>query len=101
MEKGKESSDSIYKREIDILSSGRLKLTEKNFRLQEIISKKDNEIADLSAKRLNGNIPPPPMNDSSQKLPGWVSDDLRPSSIITVLKIKLWSSIKVLPEKIY
>jgi hypothetical protein len=24
------------------------------------------------------NLPPPPMNDSSQKLPGWVSDDLRP-----------------------
>src|SRR4051812_9453316 len=38
----------------------------------EIIPKKDNEIADLS------NLPPPPINDSSQKLPGWVSDDLRP-----------------------
>ena len=33
---------------------------------------------DVSAKRLNGNTPPPPMNDSSQKIPGWVSDNLRP-----------------------
>src|SRR3954454_1468429 len=40
--------------------------------LREIISKKDNEIADLS------NPPPPPMNDSSQNLPGWLSDNLRP-----------------------
>ena len=78
MEKGKESSNSIYKREIDILSLGRLKLMEKNSHLQEIISKKDNEIADLSAKCLNGNTPAPPMNDSSQKIPGWVSDNLRP-----------------------
>src|SRR3954453_9369286 len=45
---------------------------EENSRLREIISKKDNKIAELS-------IPPPPLiNDSSQKLPGWVSDDLRP-----------------------
>ena len=51
---------------------------EENSRLQEIISKKDNEIADLSAKRLNGIIPPPSMNDLSQKIPGWVSDNLRP-----------------------
>jgi len=54
------------------LSLARLNLTEKNSRLHEIISKKDNEIADLSKPPL------PPMNDSSQKLPGWVSDDLRP-----------------------
>ncbi|CAB4377454.1 unnamed protein product [Rhizophagus irregularis] len=72
MEKGIESSNNIFKREIDALSSGRLKLIEANSRLQEIISKKDDEIADLS------NPPPPPMNDSSQKLPGWLSDDLRP-----------------------
>ncbi|RIA94648.1 hypothetical protein C1645_817699 [Glomus cerebriforme] len=45
---------------------------EENSRLREIISKKDNEIADLS------NSPPSPMDDSSQKLPGWLSDDLRP-----------------------
>ncbi|RGB31647.1 hypothetical protein C1646_763851 [Rhizophagus diaphanus] len=49
-----------------------LKLIEANSRLQEIISKKDSEIAELS------NPPPLPMNDSSQKLPGWVSDNLRP-----------------------
>ncbi|CAB4473206.1 hypothetical protein RhiirA1_505781 [Rhizophagus irregularis] len=72
MEKGIEASNNIYKRELDIRSSERLKMMEENSRLQEIISKKDNEIADLS------NTPPPPMNDSSQKIPGWVSDDLRP-----------------------
>src|SRR3954454_5824990 len=33
---------------------------------------KDNEITELS------NSPLLPMNDSSQKLPGWLSDDLRP-----------------------
>ncbi|RIA84775.1 hypothetical protein C1645_831761 [Glomus cerebriforme] len=32
----------------------------------------NNEIADLS------NPPPPPMDNSLQKLPGWLSDDLRP-----------------------
>ncbi|PKK35138.1 hypothetical protein RhiirC2_806875, partial [Rhizophagus irregularis] len=72
MEKGKESSDSIYKQEIDALRKPRLNSIEENSRLQEIISKKDNEIADLS------NPPPPPMNDPLQKLPGWLSDDLRP-----------------------
>ncbi|CAB4395769.1 unnamed protein product [Rhizophagus irregularis] len=51
LEKGVEEKDNIYK--------------------WAIISKKDNEVVDLS------NPPPPPMNDSSQKLPGWVSDDLR------------------------
>ncbi|CAB4381330.1 unnamed protein product [Rhizophagus irregularis] len=72
MEKGIESLNNIFKREIDALSSGRLKLIEANSRLQEIISKKDSEIAELS------NPPHLPMNDSSQKIPGWVSDDLRP-----------------------
>ncbi|CAG8480176.1 2249_t:CDS:1 [Ambispora gerdemannii] len=72
LEKGVEKKDNIYKRALDSLSSARLNLTEENSRLREIISKKDNEIVDLS------NPPPPPMNDSSQKLPGWLSDDLRP-----------------------
>jgi hypothetical protein len=72
MEKGKESSDSIYKREIDALRKARLNSMEENSHLREIISKKDNEIADLS------NLPPPPMNDSSQKLPDWLSNDLKP-----------------------
>src|SRR5271163_3252352 len=70
--KGVEEKDNIYKRALNSLSSARLNLTEENSRLREIISKKDNEIADLS------NPPPPPINDSSQKLPGWLSDDLRP-----------------------
>src|SRR6266480_1389516 len=72
MEKGIEATHEITSREIDALSSAQLNSMEENSRLQEIISKKDNEIADLS------NPPPPPMNDSSQKLPGWLSDDLRP-----------------------
>src|SRR5947207_15710403 len=54
MEKGIESSDSIYKWELNIWSSERLKLMEENSHLQEIISKKDNEIADLSAKNSGG-----------------------------------------------
>ena len=72
MKKGIEFSNSIFKWEIDIWSLERLKLMEENSHLQEIISKKDNEIADLS------NIPPPPMNDLSQKISGWVSDNLKP-----------------------
>jgi len=56
MEKGKESSDSMYKREMDILSSGRLNLLEKNAHLQELLSKKNNEV----------DTPPPLMNNSSQ-----------------------------------
>ena len=72
LEKGVEANDNIYKRALDSLSLARLNLTEENSRLREIISKKDNEVADLS------NPSPSPMDDSSQKLPGWVSDDLRP-----------------------
>jgi hypothetical protein len=68
MEKGKESSDSIYKREMDILSSGRLKLIDENRSLRDQLVSKKNEV----------DYPPLPMNDSSRKLPGWLSDDLRP-----------------------
>ncbi|CAB5356606.1 unnamed protein product [Rhizophagus irregularis] len=57
MGKGIESSDSIYKRKLDIRSSERLKLMEENRLLRnQLVSKKDNEV----------NTPPPPMNDSSQ-----------------------------------
>jgi chromosome segregation ATPase len=66
MEKGKESSDSIYKQEINILRKARLNSMEENSRLREIISKKDNEITDLT----NPLPPPPPIDDSLQKLPG-------------------------------
>ncbi|CAG8438052.1 2311_t:CDS:2 [Acaulospora colombiana] len=72
MEKGKEATHEITSQKIDVLSSARLNLTEENSRLREIISKKDKEIAGLSS------LLPPSMNDSSQKLPGWVSGDLRP-----------------------
>ena len=72
MEKGIEATHEITSRERDALSSARLNLIEENSRLQEIISKKNKEIEDLS------DPPPPPMNDSTQKLPGWLSDDLRP-----------------------
>ena len=45
MEKGIESSDSIYKRELDIRSSERLKLMEENRLLRnQLVSKKDNEV---------------------------------------------------------
>jgi len=52
MEKGIESSNNIFKREIDVLSSARINSMEENSRLREIISKKDNEIADLSNSHL-------------------------------------------------
>ena len=72
MEKGIEVTHEITSREIDALRKARLNSMEENRSLRDQISKKDNEIADLS------NPPPPSMNDSSQKLPGWISDDLRP-----------------------
>src|ERR1043165_2799123 len=71
MEKGIEATHEITSREIDALRKVRLNSMEKNRSLRDQISKKDNEIADLS------NPPPSSMNDSSQKLPGWISDDLR------------------------
>jgi hypothetical protein len=72
MEKRIEATHEITSREIDALRKARLNSMEENSRLREIISKKDDEIVDLS------NPPPPPMNDSSQKLLDWLSDDLRP-----------------------
>src|ERR1043166_667771 len=72
MEKGIEATHEITSREIDALKKAQLNSMEENRSLRDQISKKDNEIADLS------NPPPPSMNDSSQKLPGWISDDLRP-----------------------
>ncbi|PKC54174.1 hypothetical protein RhiirA1_477839 [Rhizophagus irregularis] len=78
MEKGIEATHEITNREIDALRKARLNSMEENRLLRNQISKKEprgashNEIADLS------NPPPPSINDSSQKLPGWVSDDLRP-----------------------
>ena len=67
MEKGIEATHEITSRERDALFSARLNLIEENSRLRELVSKKDNEV----------DPPFPPMNDSSQKLPGWLSDDLR------------------------
>ncbi|GET03414.1 hypothetical protein GLOIN_2v1763802 [Rhizophagus clarus] len=72
MEKGKEASDNIYKRELDIRSSERLKLMEKNTHLQELLSKKDNEI----------DTPSPFMNDSSCTVPSGQPSTLNPSSQI-------------------
>src|SRR5207245_721284 len=76
MEKGKESSDSMYKREIEILSSGRLKLIDENRSLRDQLAlKKDNEV----------DTPPPPMNDSSQLGPeGTLSTFNSSSQIISV-----------------
>ncbi|CAB4495839.1 unnamed protein product [Rhizophagus irregularis] len=72
MEKGKEASDNIYKRELDIRSSERLKLMEKNTHLQELLSKKDNEV----------DTPSPFMNDSSCTAPSGQPSTLNPSSQI-------------------
>src|SRR5256884_617098 len=67
MEKGIEATHEITSRERDALSLARLNLIEENSHLRELVSKKDNEV----------DPPSPPMNDLSQKLPGWLSDDLR------------------------
>jgi chromosome segregation ATPase len=48
MEKGMKATHEITSREIDNLRKERLNSMEENSRLREIISKKDNEIADLS-----------------------------------------------------
>ena len=48
MEKGIEATHEITSREIDALKKARLNSMEENSRLREIISKKDNEIVDLS-----------------------------------------------------
>ena len=74
MKKGKESSDSIYKRKIDIQSSGRLKLIDENRSLRDQLTLKK-ELRDASHNEVDP--PPPPINDSSQKIPGWVSNNLR------------------------
>ncbi|RGB25681.1 hypothetical protein C1646_771420, partial [Rhizophagus diaphanus] len=76
MEKGIEASDSIYKRELDIRSSERLKLMEENSSLKDqLVLKKDNKV----------DTPPPPMNDSSQLGPeGTPSAFNHPSHIISV-----------------
>ncbi|RIA86584.1 hypothetical protein C1645_829045 [Glomus cerebriforme] len=56
--------NSFESKEIDSL---RLELERENSRLRELVSKKDNKVDPSS----------PPMNDSSQKLPDWLSDNLR------------------------
>src|SRR3954454_679662 len=48
MEKGIDATHEITSQEIDALSSARLNLTGENLLLKRIISKKDNEIVDLS-----------------------------------------------------
>src|SRR6266498_2558085 len=76
MEKGIESSNNIFRREIDFLSSARLNLLEKNAHLQELLSKKEprgalhNEVDTL----------PPPMNNSSYTAPSSQPSALNPSS---------------------
>ena len=56
MEKGIEATHEITSRELDALFLARSKLMEKNAHLQELLSKKDNEV----------DTPLPPMNNSSQ-----------------------------------
>src|ERR1044072_1021715 len=76
MEKGIEASDNIYKRELDIRSSERLKLMEENSSLRnQLVLKKEPR----GASHNEVDTPPPPMNDSLQP------STLNPSSqIITV-----------------
>ncbi|PKK43483.1 hypothetical protein RhiirC2_804268, partial [Rhizophagus irregularis] len=52
MEKGIEATHEITSREIDALRKARLNSMEENSHLREIISKKDDEIADLSNPHL-------------------------------------------------
>src|SRR6266540_2835932 len=91
MKKGIEVIHEITSRERDALSSAQLNLIEENSCLRELMSKKDNEV----------DSPFPSMNDSSQKLPGWLSDDLRSLVYKHSLEDRLWNLIKVLPENIY
>src|ERR1051325_2636629 len=63
MKKGIEATHEITSREIDALRKARLNSMEENRSLGDHISKKVNEIADLS------NPPPSSVNNSSQKLP--------------------------------
>ncbi|CAG8650884.1 14760_t:CDS:2, partial [Gigaspora rosea] len=76
IEKGIEATHKITSQEIDTLASARLNLIKENSHLREIISKKDNEITDLS------NLPPPSMNDLSQLDPEGTLSTLNPLSQI-------------------
>ena len=63
MEKGIESSDSIYKRELDIRSSERLKLVEENRSLRDQLALKK-ELRGASHNEVDPSLPP--MNNLSQ-----------------------------------
>ena len=63
--KGRESSDSMYKQEMDILFSGQLKLIDKNRSLRD----------QLASKKNTSSLP---MNDSSQI----ISETARPGKFI-------------------
>ncbi|CAG8733374.1 11382_t:CDS:2 [Dentiscutata erythropus] len=92
IEKGIEATHRITSQGIDTLSSARLNLIKEISHLREIISKKDNEIADLS------NPSPPSMNDSSQLDPEGTLSTLNPSSqIIPVGGAEVVPSPQVMP----
>ncbi|RIB09521.1 hypothetical protein C2G38_2208737 [Gigaspora rosea] len=92
IEKGIEATHKITSQEIDTLASARLNLIKENSHLREIISKKDNEITDLS------NPPPLSMNDSSQLDPEGTLSTLNPSSqIIPVGSAEVVLSPQVMP----
>ena len=65
MEKGKEVSDNIYKRELDIQSSERLKLIEENSSLRDQLALKK-ELTGVSHNEVD--LPPLPINNSLQKI---------------------------------
>ncbi|RGB22515.1 hypothetical protein C1646_775962 [Rhizophagus diaphanus] len=77
MEKGIEASDNIYKRELDIRSSERLKLIEENSSLRDQLALKK-EPRGVSHNEVD--TPPPPMNNLSQLGPEGIPSALNPSS---------------------
>ena len=81
MEKGIEASDNIYKRELDIRSSERLKLMEENISLRDQLALKK-EPRDASHNEVDS--PLLTMNDSSQLGPEGIPSTLNPSQIISV-----------------
>jgi hypothetical protein len=88
MEKGIETSDNIYKRELDIRSLERLKLMEENSSLRDQLALKK-EPRDTSHNEVDS--PLLTMNDSSQLSPEGIPFTLNPSQIISVGDAKVVS----------
>jgi myosin heavy subunit len=84
MEKGIESSNSIFRREIDALYSARSKLREENRSFRDQLElKENNEIPS----------PPPPMNDSSQIISVGGAETVSLPSAIPIVASSLMSPL--------